>query len=162
MLSNKKAFTLIELLVVVLIIGILAAVAVPQYQKAVDKSRMTQALLWAKSITEAERVYYLANGEFTKNLEELDVSFPGCTKKSNGNYTCEDGFIIKFSSVTSVYVHLPSNWLPMGTEAAIEYSLHPKSIPQRLCYSSSARFQEVCRSLGGVPYGSHAGFFVLP
>ena len=161
-MKNRSAFTLIELLVVVLIIGILAAVAVPQYQKAVDKSRMTQALLWAKSITEAERVYYLANGEFTKNLEELDVSYPGCTKKSNGIYTCEDGFIINFSSVPSVYVYLPSNWLPRGTEAAIEYKLHSKIIPQRLCYSGSARFQKVCRRLGGVPYESYTGYFVLP
>ncbi len=73
MKKDKQAFTLIELLVVVLIIGILAAVALPQYQKAVLKSRVMEVLPFVRAVYEAEKVYFLANGEYTKNMDELDI-----------------------------------------------------------------------------------------
>jgi len=69
----KKAFTLIELLVVVLIIGILAAVALPQYQKAVVKARCTQAIITLKAITDAQERFALANDEYTDDLGDLDI-----------------------------------------------------------------------------------------
>ena len=80
-MKNKQAFTLIELLVVVLIIGILAAVALPQYQKAVTKSRFAEALANLKTIAQAHQVCSLEKGSFC-TLDELSVEIG----EYDGNY----------------------------------------------------------------------------
>lgn len=74
---HKSGFTLIELLVVVLIIGILSAIALPQYQNAVEKSRASEGLTIIRSIAQANQVYYLANGTYSNDIRELVLDFPG-------------------------------------------------------------------------------------
>jgi len=69
----NKGFTLIELLVVVLIIGILSAVALPQYTKAVEKSRAVQAITLVKAVKDAAEVYRMANGVYPSNLSQIDI-----------------------------------------------------------------------------------------
>ena len=72
----KKGFTLIELLVVVLIIGILSAIALPQYQKAVEKSKAAQALVLLRSVREAFERYKLANDVYPTKFSDLDIAIP--------------------------------------------------------------------------------------
>ena len=87
-MNNKQAFTLIELLVVVLIIGILAAVAVPQYQKAVLRARFVQLVTDNNALVKAQKLYFLANGTYTTNLDELDIDIKSrCTMQADASFT---------------------------------------------------------------------------
>ena len=79
--QHIKAFTLIELLVVVLIIGILAAIALPQYQKAVEKSKAAEAITLLKSVHQAVQEYQLANGTFPNSFADLTITPPWSGKE---------------------------------------------------------------------------------
>ena len=81
-MKNNKGFTLIELLVVVLIIGILAAIALPQYFRAVERSRAAEANSVLGAVNHAQAVYRMANPtEYASQFDQLDTEFVG----SDGN-----------------------------------------------------------------------------
>ncbi|MBR5151818.1 MAG: type II secretion system protein [Elusimicrobiaceae bacterium] len=88
--KNKRAFTLIELLVVVLIIGILAAVAVPQYQKAVIKARFAEAMVNLRAIGQADTACRLATGKGVCTIDELDVDVAGSFDSAQTDIWCYD------------------------------------------------------------------------
>ena len=83
---KNHAFTLIELLVVVLIIGILSAIALPQYRIAVLKTRTARIIPVVRSLGNAQEVYYIANGEYADSFDKLDISLPG--NASAGGAAC--------------------------------------------------------------------------
>ncbi len=76
-MSRLGGFTLIELLVVVLIIGILAAMALPQYFKAVERSRMAEAITLMDSVVKAQRRKFMQTNRYVLNFEGLDVAPKG-------------------------------------------------------------------------------------
>jgi len=72
--TEKKGFTLIELLVVVLIIGILASVAIPQYFRTVERARIAEALATFSTVKAAQERHNARNGVYTTNWDDLDVT----------------------------------------------------------------------------------------
>lgn len=71
----KYGFTLLELLVVVLIVGILAGIGVPQYRRVVQKAQYDKGRALVEQIYRAEVAYYTENGQFTHDLEDLNIAF---------------------------------------------------------------------------------------
>lgn len=159
--SSKKGFTLIELLVVVLIIGILSSVALPQYQKAVEKSRAASVFANMQAIARMLDVYYLANGSYPDDrLDVVDIGLNGCTVAwgriycpdswydYNGGNNADGGRYENFSVVgyTRPFEEGASaSWRSATT--LIYYLSQDENGGRVTCYSQVAG---VCKSLGFV------------
>ena len=100
---HTAAFTLIELLVVVLIIGILAAVAVPQYEKVVLKARFARAYDVIRAVDTAQQVYYLANGTHSMNFETLDLQLPAGASASSEKMVIYDDIYYQLYEETGTH-----------------------------------------------------------
>ena len=97
---SKVGFTLIELLVVVLIIGILAAVAMPQYQKAVEKSRLAEVLMNIETVMKNVDLLILENGEESSDIWQDPANW--MTDLSGGTWS-EGGHGFYYTTKNFVY-----------------------------------------------------------
>ncbi len=143
--QKRLGFTLIELLVVVLIIGILAAVAVPQYTLSVEKARASEAVSLLRSLMDAQKVYYLANGQYVENFDDLDVGLSGVTGKNF--YTKNFRFTIHQAG-TSASFHFDCQRL--NNDYQINGWLSPGAplYDKIMCNPKTENGEKLCRSYG--------------
>ena len=144
-----RGFTLIELLVVVLIIGILASVALPQYTQAVNKSRFANLRSTANALVKASEIYFTANGTWATDFDSLAVDLPaGFTSSQVDGNTCGSNnemycCIIHSSGFTPAVVCGRSD---------LSFSFHHMTVEDgaAYCVANLANKQAVklCKSLG--------------
>ncbi len=74
MLRNRKGFTLIELLIVVVIIGILAAIAIPKFANTKDKAKLASVKTDLRNIQSTEEAYLSDSGFYSKSASSFQAS----------------------------------------------------------------------------------------
>ena len=139
MKENKNGFTLLELLVVVVIIGILAAIALPQYKMAVAKSKLSTIRNMVLALHQSVERYYLATNTQPVDLSVLDIDMPGeYTDSSKIRKTTPEGITCGFNTRTSGRHEVICFVTILGTTAAIISTFYiNKAKTERTCLAFS-------------------------
>lgn len=156
---NKKGFTLLELLVVVLIIGILAGIALPQYRMAVEKTKATEAIMIIKNIMAAEERAFLqyGDGEDFHSPNNWDIEFDEGHWSENKVAYVTNNFIFFVDDGTGVDAYRCVGQCPNNVQSVLEnysYSIWGNNnfIPGNesdlyTCYCDDDYGAKVCKQL---------------
>ena len=152
--NNKQGFTLLELLVAVLIIGILAAIALPQYQLAKDKAEFAKYQSTVASLRDAYVEYVMLHGAGTKNFSDLSFTLPDDFKNSySGHYhNCVSNNSM-FCCITKELEDMNPS-IECGTKNVIYieqlFNKKLETKPRKRCIAAlnNTRANKLCSSLG--------------
>ncbi len=160
-LCNKRGFTLIELLVVVLIIGILAAVAVPQYKLAVAKAKFVPLQTEGDALVKSQQIYFLSNGQWATTFNQLDLS--PASEQISGNKIKTGDILCFFNGSDGIGCYY-------GTSTTInDNTLKNSPLPawyfnhldnKKYCSARTPFHQKICQAVSGATTGKIAGIAV--